>query len=216
MDEPLANLDYKLREELRIEIPKLFEASGSIFVYATTEPEEALLLGGNTAALWEGRVTQFGSAMDVYRTPGDATTAQVYSDPPMNFVSVQKKGSVVRYPNGQSTKADDRMAGLPDGEYRAGFRAHHLEIGSGDADAIKFEAKLIVTELTGSDTFVHLDAEGSRWIGLVPGLQDFKIAQTLEISLSPANVFYFDQKEKLVTVPAQQFETAAFCLMTGT
>ena len=49
LDEPLANLDYKLREELRIEIPKIFEKSGAIFVYATTEPEEALLLGGNTA-----------------------------------------------------------------------------------------------------------------------------------------------------------------------
>ena len=60
LDEPLANLDYKLREELRIEIPRIFEASGAIFVYATTEPEEALLLGGNTATLWEGRVTQFG------------------------------------------------------------------------------------------------------------------------------------------------------------
>jgi glycerol transport system ATP-binding protein len=55
LDEPLANLDYKLREELRIEIPKIFERSGAIFVYATTEPEEALLLGGNTAAMWEGR-----------------------------------------------------------------------------------------------------------------------------------------------------------------
>ena len=60
MDEPLANLDYKLREELRAEIPKIFEEAGSIFVYATTEPEEALLLGGNTAAMWEGRITQFG------------------------------------------------------------------------------------------------------------------------------------------------------------
>ena len=52
LDEPLANLDYKLREELRVEIPKIFEESGAIFVYATTEPEEALLLGGNTATLW--------------------------------------------------------------------------------------------------------------------------------------------------------------------
>ncbi|MEO9628983.1 MAG: ABC transporter ATP-binding protein, partial [Sulfitobacter sp.] len=58
LDEPLANLDYKLREELRAEIPRIFERAGSIFVYATTEPEEALLLGGNTATLWEGRVTQ--------------------------------------------------------------------------------------------------------------------------------------------------------------
>ncbi|MCR9169826.1 MAG: ABC transporter ATP-binding protein, partial [Rhodobacteraceae bacterium] len=83
LDEPLANLDYKLREELRIEIPKIFEESGSIFVYATTEPEEALLLGGNTATLWEGRVTQFGLTPDVYRQPVDATTARVFSDPPM-------------------------------------------------------------------------------------------------------------------------------------
>src|SRR5690606_38491302 len=56
LDEPLANLDYKLREELRAEIPRIFEESGAIFVYATTEPEEALLLGGNTATLWEGRI----------------------------------------------------------------------------------------------------------------------------------------------------------------
>ena len=65
LDEPLANLDYKLREELRVEIPKIFEESGAIFVYATTEPEEALLLGGNTATLWEGRVTQFGATPEV-------------------------------------------------------------------------------------------------------------------------------------------------------
>ena len=52
LDEPLANLDYKLREELRAEIPKIFEKSGAIFVYATTEPEEALLLGGNTAGFF--------------------------------------------------------------------------------------------------------------------------------------------------------------------
>ena len=65
LDEPLANLDYKLREELRAEIPRIFEASGAIFVYATTEPEEALLLGGNTATLWQGRITQFGPTPQV-------------------------------------------------------------------------------------------------------------------------------------------------------
>ena len=51
LDEPLANLDYKLREELRAELPSIFAGSGAIFVYATTEPSEALLLGGNTATL---------------------------------------------------------------------------------------------------------------------------------------------------------------------
>ena len=76
LDEPLANLDYKLREELRVEIPRIFEESGAIFVYATTEPEEALLLGGSTATLWEGRVTQFGATPEVYRRPADAVTAR--------------------------------------------------------------------------------------------------------------------------------------------
>ena len=60
LDEPLANLDYKLREELRTELPRIFEASGAIFVYATTEPSEALLLGGNTLCMWDGEVLQHG------------------------------------------------------------------------------------------------------------------------------------------------------------
>src|SRR5213078_3478941 len=71
MDEPLANLDYKLREELREELPRIFLARGSILVYSTTEPSEALLLGGNVATLWQGRVTQFGRAADVFHHPVD-------------------------------------------------------------------------------------------------------------------------------------------------
>lgn len=204
MDEPLANLDYKLREELRIEIPRLFEASGSIFVYATTEPEEALLLGGNTATLWNGRVTQFGPAMDVYRGPVDETTARVYSDPPMNFMPVQKQGATIRFSDGQSASAKDDLAQLPDGEYRAGFRAHHLEVGDKPSGAIEFEAKLIVTELTGSDTFIHLDNKNERWIGLVPGLQVFEAGQMLKVGLNPANIFYFDQDERLVASPSHE------------
>ncbi len=69
LDEPLANLDYKLREELRAELPKIFAESGAIFVYATTEPSEALLLGGNAATLSKGRITQFGPTIDVFHRP---------------------------------------------------------------------------------------------------------------------------------------------------
>src|ERR671938_49913 len=69
LDEPLANLDYKPREELRAELPRIFEASGAIFVYATTEPSEALLLGGNTICMWEGEALQAGQTPSVYRRP---------------------------------------------------------------------------------------------------------------------------------------------------
>lgn len=198
MDEPLANLDYKLREELRIEIPRLFAASGSIFVYATTEPEEALLLGGNTATLWEGRVTQFGPSTEVYRRPIDEVTARVYSDPPINLVAVSKAGSIISFPNGQTVEAVNRVGAMPDGEYRAGIRAHQLQVGSIGASDIVFEAKVVITELTGSDTYVHLETMGQRWIALVSGLQSFDVGQVHQVSVRPEDVLYFDSEGKSV------------------
>jgi len=198
LDEPLANLDYKLREELRIEIPKIFEASGAIFVYATTEPEEALLLGGNTATLWEGRVTQVGPTPEVYRQPVDATTARVFSDPPMNFLQVAKTGAKLMFGKGQSAPANGRLADLPDGRYLAGFRPNHLEIGRHAADAVEFRAMLTVTELTGSETFVHLDHHGDRWVGLIHGIHDLRLGEELRVYLDPAHVYVFAEDGRLV------------------
>jgi glycerol transport system ATP-binding protein len=128
LDEPLANLDYKLREELRVEIPKIFEEAGSIFVYATTEPEEALLLGGNTATLWEGRVTQFGPTPEVYRRPQDATTARVFSDPPMNFLPLSKTGVRLVFGDGTARRGQWR----PDGVARWPLYCRFPSQSSGD------------------------------------------------------------------------------------
>ena len=202
LDEPLANLDYKLREELRVEIPKIFEASGAIFVYATTEPEEALLLGGNTATLSEGRVTQFGPTLDVYRQPVDATTARVFSDPPMNFMQISKTGSRIMFGDGQSAPAVGALAELPDGRYSAGFRPNHLEIGKHSADAMEFRANLTVTELTGSETFIHLDHHGERWVGVIHGVHDLTLGEDLSVWLDPRHVYVFGENGKLVAPAA--------------
>ncbi|WP_425074773.1 ABC transporter ATP-binding protein [Sagittula sp. S175] len=202
LDEPLANLDYKLREELRVEIPKIFEESGSIFVYATTEPEEALLLGGNVATLWEGRITQFGPTPEVYRQPVNATTARVFSDPPMNFLSISKTGSKIMFGKGQTAPATGKLAELPDGRYQAGFRPNHLEIGKHAADAVEFTTVLTVTELTGSETFVHLDHHGERWVGLVHGVHDLAIGEALKVYLDPRHVYVFAESGELVAPAA--------------
>ena len=202
LDEPLANLDYKLREELRQEIPKIFEASGSIFVYATTEPEEALLLGGNVATLWEGRITQFGPTPRVYRQPVDATTARVFSDPPMNFLAVSKTGDRLMFGDGQSAPALGKLAELPDGRYTAGFRPNHLEIMSHGMEAMKFTAKLQVTELTGSETFVHLDHHGERWVGLIHGVHDLTLGADLDVWLDARHVYIFGEDGALVAPAA--------------
>jgi glycerol transport system ATP-binding protein len=193
LDEPLANLDYKLREELRAEIPKIFEEAGSIFVYATTEPEEALLLGGNTATMWEGRITQFGLTPMVYRQPVDATTARVFSDPPMNFLRVTKTGDRLSFGDGQGAAATGSFAGLADGEYLAGFRPNHLELARTGADAMEFTATLTVTEITGSETFVHLDHHNDSWVGLVHGVRDLRIGAALTVYLDPRHVYIFAQ-----------------------
>ena len=105
LDEPLANLDYKLREELRTELPRIFEASGAIFVYATTEPSEALLLGGRTICMWEGEVLQAGETSKVYRHPDTVRVAQVFSDPPLNIVGIEKHNGSVQYAGGVQAPA---------------------------------------------------------------------------------------------------------------
>ncbi|MFQ6551430.1 ABC transporter ATP-binding protein [Aestuariibius insulae] len=207
LDEPLANLDYKLREELRAEIPKIFEASGSIFVYATTEPEEALLLGGNTATLWEGRVTQFGPTPSVYRKPVDATTARVFSDPPMNFLTVRKGGNALSFGDGQSAPVPAGLTALSDGAYMAGFRPNHLELHQHVSNAMTFETQLVVTEITGSETFVHLDHHGERWVGLIHGVQQLTLGQKLPVYLDPSHVYVFATDGTLVS-PAPYAEAA--------
>ncbi|HEX9449358.1 MAG TPA: ABC transporter ATP-binding protein, partial [Dongiaceae bacterium] len=144
LDEPLANLDYKLREELREELPRIFAASGAILVYATTEPTEALLLGGNTATLWEGRVTQVGPTAMVYRQPRQLAAARVFSDPPLNELLIEKRGALVTLANGQQLPVAGFLGGLTDGHYRLGFRAEHISLGVSRDTGLNFHGKVLV------------------------------------------------------------------------
>ena len=89
LDEPLVNLDYKLREELRDELSALFAQGRSTVIYATTEPGEALLLGGYTAVLDEGRLLQYGPTAEVFHRPSSIRVARAFSDPPMNLFAAR-------------------------------------------------------------------------------------------------------------------------------
>nr|WP_213394403.1 ABC transporter ATP-binding protein [Yoonia sp.] len=197
LDEPLANLDYKLREELRAEIPRIFEESGAIFVYATTEPEEALLLGGNVATMWQGKITQFGPTPSVYRQPRDATTARVFSDPPMNFTRFVKAGDKIDFGHG-AVAAQGALAQLADGPYTAGFRPDHLHLTSQGAGGLHFACTLRVTEITGSETFVHLDHTGDRWVGLIHGVHHLDFGAPITVWLDAAHVYVFGENGDLV------------------
>src|SRR6204780_5211063 len=202
LDEPLANLDYKLREELRAELPRIFEASGAIFVYATTEPSEALLLGGNTICMWEGQVLQVGNTSGVYRHPETMRVAQVFSDPPLNVVGIEKKNGAVQYAGGIQASAGGLYAALADGAYRVGFRAHQLEIANGIPGRHAFHATVTVTEITGSESFVHLNRDASNWVAVLPGVHEYQPGHVLDAVLDPENVFVFDAAGRLVASPS--------------
>jgi glycerol transport system ATP-binding protein len=197
LDEPLANLDYKLREELREELPRIFAASGAIFVYATTEPSEALLLGGNTATLFQGRVTQFGPTAQVYRHPHDLITAGVFSDPPLNKLMAYKSGNVVSVRAGGEIRTVRGFVDVPDGEYTVGFRAHHLGLEPSSADSFAIPATVSVAEITGSESYVHLDVDEHRLIALVPGVKRLEPGSSVMTYLDPRHLFLFDGSGRL-------------------
>jgi glycerol transport system ATP-binding protein len=148
LDEPLANLDYKLREEMREELPKIFAATGSIFVYATTEPSEALLLGGNTATMHEGRVSQFGKTISVYRHPHDLITAKTFADPPLNTIALEKRGSFFLTDDGVKTlPVPAHLGGIADGKVTLAFQPHHLHLTTPFPKAPSLKVKTLISEI---------------------------------------------------------------------
>ena len=138
--------------------------AGTIFVYATTEPHEALLLGGNTATLSEGRVTQFGPTLEVFRKPVDLVTARTFADPPLNTIELQTSGRALPSRWRHEAARAGRTADISDIGYTIGFQPHHLFLERPNAAAVPLRAKVAITEITGSESFVHLGA-GRRALG---------------------------------------------------
>jgi glycerol transport system ATP-binding protein len=202
LDEPLANLDYKLREEMRAELPRIFQESGAIFVYATTEPLEALLLGGSTATLHEGRVTQFGPTAEVYRRPVDLVTAVTFSDPPLNTVEVIKSAQGVASRDGVlQMPAIGSFEGLPQGNYTAGLRPHHLHLSQPTPHAVAVRANVTVSEITGSESFIHARFADTNWVVSTHGVHNLALGSKIDIWVDPATMFVFDQTGRLAAAP---------------
>jgi len=198
LDEPLANLDYKLREELRDELPKFFADRNCIVVYATTEPTEALLFSGNTATLSAGRVTQFGPTAEIYRRPVDLVSARVFSDPPINTAVVTKRGSdviigdTIRLPIGAGA------AGIPDGQYTIGIRPHHIRPQVRNGSSASIEGTVLIAELSGSESALHVELNGQTWVSQSHGIHPFQVGSRAKFYVDMDHAFFFDGEGRLV------------------
>ena len=195
LDEPLANLDYKLREEL----PGILREKGATIVYATSEPQEALLLGGCTATLFEGRVTQFGPTLDVYRRPKDLVSARVFADPPLNTAAAFKRGGNfglddvdIRWP------AVGAAAGLPDGRYTVGLRPYHITPSRSDGDALEVRARVLLAELSGSESIVHVEIGGRAWVSQSHGVHALAVGVEEAMYVQTDRFFYFGENGALL------------------
>jgi glycerol transport system ATP-binding protein len=204
LDEPLANLDYKLREELREELPKIFAATGSIFVYATAEPSEALLLGGKTATLHQGTVSQFGTTVDVFRHPANLIAAQTFSDPPLNLLPVSKQGATLSHSGQLNIElTDKRLTDLEDGSYTLAVRPYHLKLVRDPGHTVSLWATVVITEITGSESYIHIDVDGVRWVVLAHGIHSFAIQESVEVFLNPDQLYIFREDGTPAALPKE-------------
>ena len=196
LDEPLANLDFKLREELREELPKLFENRECIVVYATTEPTDALMMGGNTATLLEGKVIQYGKTLDVYNNPKNLNSAEVFSEPPMNITEVKKIGDVCSFLDGSAqwkTKVN-----IKDGNYKIGIRPHNVTINKSGGNSIEIKGKILISELSGSESLIHFKNGKFNWVSLSSGSHQMNIGEEVKLYMNVDESLFFDQNNRLV------------------
>ena len=210
-DEPLVNLDYKLREELRAEMREIFARRSAVVVYSTTEPFEALTLGGRVAVLSEGRLLQTGSTLEVYHHPSSVRVGQVYSDPPMNLLQASLGAGRGQLSGGQEFALPAHMAALS-GEYRLGVRANHAGLSQNNAGDLQLAARVDLAELSGSETYLHTTlagaaltgeggAETAHIVAQLPGIHSVTPGEGVTLHIDPRRMFAFDMAGALVAAP---------------
>ena len=201
LDEPLVNLDYKLREELRAELRDLFARQRTTVVYATTEPLEALIMGGQVIVMDEGRVLQTGPTVQVYHRPGSLRVAAVYSDPPMNTLAVSVADGVARGRSGFAISLTGHLGALKAGEHMLGIRANHLSIEREHEGELAVDATVELAEISGSETFIHVRNGDLHWVVQEEGVHEYALHEPIQVYLDPARLYAFDPGGRLEAVP---------------
>ncbi len=199
-DEPLVNLDYKLREELRDELAQLFAAGQSTVVYATTEPTEALLLGGYTAVMDAGELLQYGPTAQVFHHPKSIRVARAFSDPPMNLIVGTAAPAGVSLPGGAVLACAFPGGTAP--PVTVGVRAGALSVRERAGD-LALAGSVELAEISGSDTFVHVKTAVGELVAQLTGVHVFELGSSITLYLNPGQAYVFGADGNLLVAPRE-------------
>ena len=197
LDEPLVNLDYKLREQLREEFQNIFEGQGdAILIYTTTEPAEAIQLGHEMIVMDEGAVIQQGKPLEVFNAPATIRCAEVINDPPMNIFQGNIGDGAIQLQGGVRLSVPPHMAQLPAGVYRFGLRAADLSTGG------MIDSKVELSEISGSQTILHLRGEIGNFILYEDGVYQHPIGSAVSVDIDSERIYSFSVDGDLIAAPA--------------
>ncbi len=202
MDEPLVNLDFKLREELRFELQQIFERGKAIVIYTTTEPVEALMLGGNIVVMDEGRILQNGPTPEVYRNPINLKVAEVFSDPPINCMRGTVTDNKAFLGEGLEIPLKGHISSLGEGEYTFAVRSDRFQLSRTDKNDVKIHARVALYEINGSETFLHVDYEDVRLVVQEDGIHPLPIGAQVDLYVNPGLFFVYEEKGNLIASPS--------------
>jgi multiple sugar transport system ATP-binding protein len=195
-DEPLANLDAPLRVQLRADLLRLHRTLKATMIYVTHDQAEAMTMGQRIALLHEGRLRQVGTPAEVFDRPADVFVARFLGAPGMNVLAgtAIEQAAGVKGQGGRVVECGSLRIALPPGDYfgdiQIGLRPEHVGlcgVGQGAGDAA-----VLVVEPLGSETLVHLDAEGQTLIARLPGLVELAVGELVGVKFDRRRLHLFD------------------------
>jgi len=199
LDEPLVNLDYKLREGLREEFKKLFsgeEASQSILIYASTDPLEAMQLNGDTIVIDEGQILQSGSAKEVFENPSSAKVAEITNDPAMNINEGLIKDNKLILNQDIIFPLPNHLKNIHQGKYLIGIRATDLYL---DNQGFNFDVD--ISEISGSETFLHLHNQDIKCVATIEEVKTYEVNDRVKINFDLSKIYLFKESGELLHSP---------------
>ena len=203
MDEPLSNLDAKLRVQMRIEISKLHENLGATIIYVTHDQTEAMTLGTRIVVMKDGVVQQVDTPQNLYNTPCNLFVAGFIGSPQMNFFDVTLKGNEVTFEDGNKLMLPEailKKLNGKEGEMTLGIRGEDLKMDAQNLELYKenkMKAVITDTEVMGNENNLYFQFGGCQAVARVSKYEISQVGDEIEFVFMPSKIHFFDKETEM-------------------